>query len=199
MWNYDSICVFHPKEKCFTRIDVTDAVENWHNDSKPSFLCPRLSWYGSLSINLPSTANAYQKTYNFRFYKRVICKKNRCYHCRGNIAQKSLKAIYRYADTALGLKRRFSWWRVIANRTKKKNPTNWTINKLTEVFVIFIYNSIWVLLFVNLYEKGRNIFFIVRKMMFWFTPFIISSDVAQISQLLRDLENICIFQWWVEW
>lgn len=194
MWNYDSICVFHPKEKCFTRIDVTDAVENWHNDSKPSFLWPRLSWYGSLSINLPSTANAYQKTYNLRFYKRVICKR-----IVATIAAAILHKSLLKLNIGM-LTRRLAWNDgVIANRTKKKTPTNWTINKLTEVFVIFIYNSIWVLLFVNLYEKGRNIFFIVRKMMFWFTPFIISSDVAQISQLLRDLENICIFQWWVEW
>lgn len=198
MWNYDSICVFHPKEKCFTRIDVTDAVENWHNDSKPSFLWPRLSWYGSLSINLPSTANAYQKTYNFRFYKRVICKRIVA-TIAAAILHKSLLKLY------IGmLTRRLAWNdgfldEGLSRTELKKTPTNWTINKLTEVFVIFIYNSIWVLLFVNLYEKGRNIFFIVREMMFWFTPFIISSDVAQISQLLRDLENICIFQWWVEW
>lgn len=34
------------------------------------------------------------------------------------------------------------------------------------------------LLFDNLSEKGGNIFFIIRKMTFWFTPFIISGDVA---------------------
>lgn len=46
------------------------------------------------------------------------------------------------------------------------------------VIVVFLWNSIWVLLFDNLLEKGCNIFFIIRKMMFWFILFIIFGDVV---------------------
>lgn len=46
------------------------------------------------------------------------------------------------------------------------------------VIVVFLCNSFWVLLFDNLLEKGCNIFFIIRKMMFWFILFIIFGDVV---------------------
>lgn len=97
---------------------------------------------------------SYHNTFNLRFYKRVSC-----YHCHmprpNDVGMLTM---------GLGLKQRFICWRVIANRTKKKQ-TNWTIYNLINCTS---HRSISMkqylsLLFDNLSEKGRNIFFIIRK------------------------------------
>lgn len=117
---------------------------------------------------------SYQNTFNLRFYKRVICKRSVAIivTCRGQMMSVCWQWALAWNDglSAEGLSR----------TERKKNQTNWTIYNLINCTS---HRSISMkqylsLLFDNLSEKGRNIFFIIRKMTFWFTPFIISGDVA---------------------
>lgn len=147
IWIDDSICVFSPIEKCFAR---TCTVIRNH------YICGHACRdTGLYQLIYHLLLRSYQNTFNLRFFKRVICKRSVAIivTCRDQM----ISVCWQWNDglSAEGLSR----------TERKKNQTNWTIYNLINCTS---HRSISMkqylsLLFDNLSEKGRNIFFIIRK------------------------------------
>lgn len=151
IWIDDSICVFPPIEKCFAR--TCTMIRN-------HYICGHACRdTGLYQLIYHPLLRSYQNTFNLRFYKRVICKRSVAIivTCRGQMMSVCWQWALAWNDglSAEGLSR----------TERKKNQTNWTKYNLINCTS---HRSISMkqylsLLFDNLSEKGRNIFFYHKK------------------------------------
>lgn len=168
IWIDDNICGFPPIEKCFAR-----ACTMIRNHYICGHACRDTGFYQLIYHPL---LRSYQNTFNLRFYKRVICKR-------------SVAIIVTCRDQMISV----CWqWALVWNnglsaeglsRTEQKKPnkqTKWTaynlINFTSHCSISMKQFEFYYLIICQ--RKDVTFFFIIRKITFWFTPFIISGDVA---------------------